>query len=415
MSKNPAWAKSPKTSGRVGALIVKLSILVPLSLAFHLLEGLVPRRNKNLMLFVFPYAEFCENTRYLFEYFLENQIHSLKPVAFVYHRELYRHLQALYGDKVVYARSIAGFRAFLNASLAATSRGWLAKIFFPYFFHPRRKFFLNLWHGIPLKRLGIQSRVAWERDLVPVTQRYSALISCSKIDQFAMALCFDMKIDDVWITNTPRNDRLMELPTNTPPQPIGAFKKTILYAPTWRDGEEATELFPFDDFDFDSLDRLLAAHDAQLVIRRHVVERKDASDASFPGSRVIVEANSEQRSVQQMLLQTNVLVTDYSSIFFDFLLLDRPMIFIPYDAHRYEARRGFMFDYETVTPGFKSRTFSEFLRHLDTSLSEPDVFRPERAQVRELFHQAQSRSACEQIAERLSSMRKAKLSRGTWL
>jgi CDP-glycerol glycerophosphotransferase (TagB/SpsB family) len=413
MAKNPAWAKNLKTNGRTGAWLSKCFVLAPLSWIFFVIDGLVPRRSKNVMLFVFPYAEFCENTRFLFEHCLKQRHESLQAVAFVYHRDLYQRLLDLYGNHVVYAKSFEGLRVFLKASLATTSRGWLARIFFPYFFHPRRKFFLNMWHGIPLKRLGTQSRVSWERDLVPVTQRYSALVSCSKIDQFAMALCFDMRIDDVWITNTPRNDLL----SMSEPAPVASANtaagvvpgKVILYAPTWRDGEESTELFPFDDFEFDALERLLATHDARLVIRRHVVERRDAKDDPFPGSRVTFETNSESQSVQQSLLRTDVLVTDYSSIFFDFLLLDRPIIFIPYDAHRYEARRGFMFDYDTVTPGFKSRTFGEFLRHLEESLSQPDAFALERVRVRELFHQSQERSACELITERLLSIRAADL------
>jgi CDP-glycerol glycerophosphotransferase (TagB/SpsB family) len=99
----------------------------------------------------------------------------------------------------------------------------------------------------------------------------------------------------------------------------------------------------------------------------------------------------------------DVLVTDYSSIYTDFLLLDRPIIFTPVDLEEYEAERGFFFDYgnDVCTPGPKVRNAEDFLAALDAELSGADPYHLTRGASRSLFHKHTSAGASERIARRV--------------
>ena len=80
----------------------------------------------------------------------------------------------------------------------------------------------------------------------------------------------------------------------------------------------------------------------------------------------------------------DILVTDYSSIFVDFLLLNRPEIFFPYDYEKYVTKdRELYFDYNEFTPGPKARVFSEFLGVLGKTLQGEDDFAQKRITQRD--------------------------------
>ena len=70
----------------------------------------------------------------------------------------------------------------------------------------------------------------------------------------------------------------------------------------------------------------------------------------------------------------DVLITDYSSIYFDYMLLERPMIFLPYDLAEYEGTVGFTIDYNKYAPGDKPNTFEEFIKCLLNVKNNPETY-----------------------------------------
>ena len=95
-----------------------------------------------------------------------------------------------------------------------------------------------------------------------------------------------------------------------------------------------------------------------------------------------VAANSD---IYPLLRDVDVLVTDYSSIYFDFLLLDRPVVFFCYDLDSYTRDdRALLFDYQTMTPGPKARTMAELVSALHQVAAGDDPWRAERALVASL-------------------------------
>jgi CDP-glycerol glycerophosphotransferase (TagB/SpsB family) len=87
-----------------------------------------------------------------------------------------------------------------------------------------------------------------------------------------MALAYDLKMDSVWVTDSPRNDPLCAA-LSADQETTRARPFTLLYAPTYRDGAMNTELFPFSDFDETKLRNFLAQRGARMIIRRHLLEQ----------------------------------------------------------------------------------------------------------------------------------------------
>ncbi|MFC7747608.1 CDP-glycerol glycerophosphotransferase family protein [Lentibacillus kimchii] len=125
--------------------------------------------------------------------------------------------------------------------------------------------------------------------------------------------------------------------------PVLYDKKVLLYAPTYRD-----DTIDIKDIQLD-IDKMHHAlkHDCVLLLRLHPAV-ENAFQNKYPG---FVFNVSGQHSLNHLLLVTDILITDYSSIPFEFSLLNRPMVFFAYDQEQYTEERGFWGSYEELVPG----------------------------------------------------------------
>jgi CDP-glycerol glycerophosphotransferase (TagB/SpsB family) len=215
-----------------------------------------------------------------------------------------------------------------------------------------------------------------------------------------------MHIDDIWITGTPRNDYLL-YPNNELLQEHSYLNKNvILYAPTWREYGDRSSFFPFEDKDLERLNAFLETQDAYLLMRGHREEMERISEnyGEEKLSRILPAHQEFFPDAQRLLAHVDVLVTDYSSIYLDFLLLDKPIIFIPYDLEQYQSYRGFLFDYDTHTPGDKVGTQAEFMESIARALNKPELGAIERTQMKNLFHTYEDGKSSERILAQIKKM-----------
>lgn len=135
-----------------------------------------------------------------------------------------------------------------------------------------------------------------------------------------------------------------------------------------------------------------------LLLRLHIKEATAAED--FVNSRIRCFGSKEVGDVTGMLGMFDLLITDYSSIYIDYLLTDKPMIFLPYDKERYLDGRGMNFDYEEVTPGPKPKTMKEFTEELRAFCHGEDSWKQKREQVSKKFNEIRrpcSADICKQV------------------
>jgi CDP-glycerol glycerophosphotransferase (TagB/SpsB family) len=102
--------------------------------------------------------------------------------------------------------------------------------------------------------------------------------------------------------------------------------------------------------------------------------------------------------INPVLPEIDVLITDYSSIYLDYLLLNRPCIFIPHDIEQYKEGRGLLLDdYDFWAPGYKVKSFMEFLESLKCSLSGLDPYKTHREEICRQFNYYQTDNSCEKL------------------
>ena len=254
--------------------------------------------------------------------------------------------------------------------------------------------YVQCWHGTPLKRLGYdltssdnamndlsEIREKYEKDAARfkymvspsafVTEKY---ISAWNLEEYGKADCI---IEEGY----PRNDRLK----NATEDDIRAIKdglqvpedkKIILYAPTWRDNQHKASVgYTYNlAVDFDKLREYLGEKYVILFRAHYLV----ASEFDFGKYSGFVWDVSKYDDINDLYLASDMLVTDYSSVMFDYANLRRPVIFYMYDLEEYRDNlRGFYFDIKEL-PGPIVTTEEELK---DAILAIPEDFRPEEKYI----------------------------------
>lgn len=328
------------------------------------------------------------NSRYLFEYVKEN-LPEITPLFVINDSELRNSLSSKYGKQYfIETESIQGIRQALSAGVWFTSAGLPA---YGIGLHKKR-LIINLWHGVPLKKIALldpnlkkAARIYFKKIF---SENYTYILTTSHELIPLMARSFAVSEDKIKVWGQPRNDGLFQ--KNDCREILGQlfpdlpeYTKTVLYAPTFRDYGQV-QLFPFKDFDQEQLEAFLEEKNMLLFIRTHVAEQGSA--APYLGKRIRFLGNEQAEDVTGILNIFDCLITDYSSIYIDYLLTDKPMIFLPYDRQQYLDGRGMNFDYDDVTPGPKPETFNDFL---DALSPKEDFWKSERTRVNRLFNEIQ--------------------------
>lgn len=328
------------------------------------------------------------NSRYLFEYVKEN-LPEITPLFVINDPELRNSLSSKYGKQYfIETESIQGIRQALSAGVWFTSAGLPA---YGTGLHKKR-LIINLWHGVPLKKIALldpnlkkAARIYFKKIF---SENYTCILTTSHELIPLMARSFAVSEDKIKVWGQPRNDGLFQ--KNDCRKILGQlfpdlpeYTKTVLYAPTFRDYGQV-QLFPFKDFDQEQLAAFLEEKNMLLFIRTHVAEQGSA--APYLGKRIRFLGNEQAEDVTGILNIFDCLITDYSSIYIDYLLTDKPMIFLPYDRQQYLDGRGMNFDYDDVTPGPKPETFNDFL---DALSPKEDFWKSERTRVNRLFNEIQ--------------------------
>ena len=111
-----------------------------------------------------------------------------------------------------------------------------------------------------------------------------------------------------------------------------------------------------------------------IHIRFHPAYEEDIPKDILSLENVSLFSAKKYSEIMDYLNLFDVLITDYSSIYFDYMLLERPMIFLPYDLEEYEKTVGFTMDYNEYTPGAKPISFFDFLNYLQVAKNSPEMF-----------------------------------------
>ncbi|MDP3950451.1 CDP-glycerol glycerophosphotransferase family protein [Microbacterium sp.] len=256
---------------------------------------------------------------------------------------------------------------------------------------------VQLWHGIPLKRIGLDSPATTQVPNVPgagllrrvvgllyrrTAQRIRMLPAASDRSRGRLESAFALGDARVVVTGEPRVDVLSAgtdeerrqtasalLIEATGSIPEGA--RILLYAPTWRDG--ADDVAVPTAAEWVRIIALLEAQNAVLFVRSHPLGA-GAYQPPLPSRRVRMLGSDLVADVTPALPGIDALITDYSSLAYDVGLLRMPVLYLAPDAEEYARTRGFYGRYEDVAGSDAAKDWAALLAQLELLLTDDGVF-----------------------------------------
>ena len=343
---------------------------------------------------------YADNSKYLFEYVNRNH-HTIRAVWLTKNKAAYD-LVKNRGYEVYLVNSIRGFLLRVVSGVWVTSAGIFD--FTSYHTWPiGRVKIVELLHGTPLKAYGYddphyidfsKGQNLARLHVLPFNKRVSLddlYIAPSEEVQSKWATAFRVSPQKIKITGYPRTDVLFA--QDKPKVPItdllDNLKETFtlaIYMPTHRQGGETSLAYLLNDLK--SVNSRLAELHVILLVKAHRFHLGEVRllDRSLSNVLFVKDEDIDQ-DIYTILSETDLLITDYSSVYFDYLLLNKPIIFAPFDLDTYTANeRPLYYNYADVTPGPKARNWDEVIECIEAIVRESDVYEEQRLKVGSTFN-----------------------------
>ena len=366
----------------------------------------IPKK-RNRWVFGSRFGErYDENSKYIFEY-VSTYHHNMQAIWITSNEIVYAHLKKN-NLAVYYLNSIQGWYYSLTASVAFISVCYRdinrysisgAKV-------------VQLWHGTPMRNNNLANLNEYYEMVTVASQEYLTNGFLGSPHEF-----------DFILTGYPKNDGMLS--TIKYPHIENLLykydrKKIIMYLPTHRqrcDDEgnlihiQEFDLFEY-GFDFDLLESKMFELDALFIMKLHPLQEfKDPSMLErIEKSKNIhlVDSQNPLEDVYEYLKYVDVLVTDYSSVYFDYLLLDRPIIFAIFDYDSQLSVRSFRFDMDDVLIGSKVFSWGEMISEISLTITEGDKWKETREIINKRFNYYQdagsSKRVYQEVLSRLSRL-----------
>lgn len=313
----------------------------------------LPIKRNWVMFESFGGKSYSDNCKYIYEYMLRNYGSEYRFIWVMRDHKI-----VIPGNPVIIKPNTYKYLYYLARSkfLVFNSRQ-------PIWYNKRKEsVFIETWHGTPLKKLVFDmedvhsASLTHKEDFYKVSRKWDYLLSDNSFstEVFEHAFLFDK--EKIVEYGYPRNDLLYadnaDEIAGIVKQKLGIpqGKKVILYAPTWRDDEYYSHgKYKFSlAIDIEQMKQRLG-EEYVLLLRTHyfVVDQVD----SLCGDGFVYNG-SRYQDITELYLASDICITDYSSVFFDYANLKRPILFFTYDLEKYrEELHGFYINMETEVPG----------------------------------------------------------------
>lgn len=360
--------------------------------------GYFVKKKKNIWIFGAWHGElFMGNPKYFYLYVKDN-CPNVTPVWLTKSKSVYKETKGING--IVYLRN----------TFQALYYGLIGKVYIfntgiddviHYSLHNAK--IINLWHGMPTKKLNSDKREIRNYSFLRRLERkVVSIMTSSKIEGSRMDLLIatsestkknlfkSLKCHNTKITGQPRDDIFYhKINRETILKKMGLEEYgnyiIISYLPTFRD-----KVTPYHSL-FGGCDRKMINDffkknpNVLILEKSHYHEKSSASRISFqyPNYRNL---SNIKLDTQELLYITDILITDYSSLFIDFLHLDRPIIFYAFDYNEYYKTRGFFYKYEEVACGKIVCNLIDLFKAVLEYIKNPELDKEKRISAKKLFH-----------------------------
>ncbi|HIP27270.1 MAG TPA: hypothetical protein EYG80_06410 [Flavobacteriaceae bacterium] len=360
------------------------------------------------------------NSKYLFEYTSRNS--DIQAIWISNSRKIVDEVQEK-GFNAYLSSSTKGIYYLIHAGVAiVTHRGAYSDIGdLPFFRFSKQTKIIQLWHGIGLKKMGFDDTIysykvnehSYNYKIKKVLKNYlfpfldfvhspSLIITLSPATQKIFQNAFRVKNDIVKITGYPRNDIFINNMQNKIKK---RSSEKIIYMPTFRGNKnDIFNAFLDDKIEIMMINSFLESNDIILEIKLHPFNKISSKTMSYIQSCTNIQF-LETENIYEDLHKYSMLLTDYSSIYFDYILLDKPIIFTPFDENYYEENeRGFYFSYRSVTPGPLAYSWMDVLKYINLFNQGIDLYKKERITFKNKFHTYQDINSCKRVYDEIQKL-----------
>ncbi|MEZ3488384.1 MAG: CDP-glycerol glycerophosphotransferase family protein [Lachnospiraceae bacterium] len=365
--------------------------------------------DKKLMVFEST-PDFSDNSRGLWEYVFENTD--------------YRTFWVIKDKKVLELLKKKGVNCELEGSQSANEMIAKARFLITTSFNftyqkTIGQIHISAWHGFPLKLIGFFNSAASNSDsfemLKIITTQSDMIAVTSRLSQLTVSGMFAVDPRKVKETGYPRNDIMLKVNGKAELKKITSIDvqtcKLILYLPTMRKGlkEEGGQfqnnVFNYSDFDADLIDQFLEKNNAYMFTKLHFADNEYFTKGNFklPKRMVFLDTNilnEKLLTIYHIMNAFDMLITDYSSVYVDFMLLDKPIIFSCPDLSKYQEDRGFIVDDPTLLmPGVIVEKQCELLEAVKDVFEGKDSTKADRESTMAFFHRYRDMDSSKRLFE----------------
>lgn len=376
--------------------------------SFIATRNLVAIDNNTILFISFHGGSFSCNPKYIYQELLKDE--RFKDFNFVW--ALKDTSIDIPGAKVVKYNSPEYFY------YLAKSKFWISNCKLPEFCAKKKnQIYINTWHGVPLKRLAHSiasssntfyrskvSKAEMLRSYDIDTKRYDYLISPNNFSTEKYQECFKVSKDIIKEYGYPRNDFLVNLTENQITSLKDKFnipkdKKVLLYCPTFRDNSFNKKGYTFNlNLDFKKWKHYLGK-EYVVIFKPHYSISNSFSNDGIEDFLYITEPNTD---INELYAISDVLVTDYSSTFFDYAILDRPILFYMYDLEDYRDNlRGFYLDINKDLPGQVVRYEEDLLKIIVNNMHQFDDIKQKRRAFIQKYLSSEDGNASKKVIDNL--------------
>jgi len=364
--------------------IIKLIIWLLGPLIF--LISLVLPKNKKLWVYGAWFGErYADNSKALFEFSNSVEDNGIKHIWICKNQDIIEDIKG-HGFRCYHTYSLKGIITQIRAKVFISSVN--SSDFVPFLVTPRN-FYVQLWHGSPLKHIGLDSRKSnfkkiLDRVRFSTLDKYSLIISPAKIFDDIFAKAFYSKTNKIFRVGYPRNENLFV--SDEMRMKIREYFNVkdgdtlVAYLPTHRN--EGVGNSPFTKVLADILleNDYLESINTKIIVKPHYYERHN------------IEATNETNNVRivfdmpfdlyEFLGASDLLITDYSSVMFDYESLNKPILVFPFDYVSYTSLdRGLYFDFSFIYDNLMHVERVDSVGDLLKKLDSPNIKHEQRKSI----------------------------------
>jgi len=372
------------------------------TLTLSALSRFIPKDDRKILFFSVP--DLSDNAKYVYDSMLKSGLDKTHRLIWCVHSPVNADHVIRRSREYIYHALTAKYIISTHGTPAWKSKGQVS---------------IELWHGLPLKTIGHFAGINHPGTLARLSATWRLrrfansvdyLITTSEFERLIFSSAFLINPGRILILGQPRCDALygpkgsgMEALCSILGRNDIAEKKILLYLPTFREYDvDASRRILEEILADEKFRRFLEDEDLLFICKPH--PHDEGVFQTYNGEYVCILLNDDLQkigtTIYDFLSTVDVLITDYSSIYFDFLHMNRPIVFHAPDIEEYKRMRGFILEpFRDWAPGDISTTIDELMASLTTALADPDKWEPERVRLQRLTFKHADGLACERVCE----------------